>query len=547
MSASARRNSLAVVAAIVLIALGAPVARSAEHFGVISGNVRDVRGIPLVGALVVIQTSFPWAVERSTLTDKSGFFSVPNLIPGSYSIKVSQSRFLPTAKNGIPLFSGANSVLTINLQTAIDVLQRNVNRTATDDITWTLRSSPSTQPILRLMDTKSATANESAVAESPDYSGYVRVFSQSLENSVGNTDAVSSEFAVTVPVAVNSQVTVVGQYSDAEDQPRGFGAKYEFVPGERKRARLAVNVRQGAMFPNGTKTSDLRELNVEYGEELQWSNHLAINYGAEVGRSEAITDQSYIRSRVGASWAPVTRTTIGGLVTTQSPDSGRDSSNMGRSYFERVVYIPPSLERYSHSEAGVSHVLSEATVVSANVFRDRIDTQAVFIDSPHGHRSVVVLDSSRMPSAGIRLHADHQVRHVRLGVGYTYGSGLGLKGGNSGADGANQFVRRRFHMAVALLATEFNPTRTELTAVYRWMSGFSASSLDPYQRFAEYNDPSLSLSIAQNLPLPVLGLIAGKLQAVVDARNLFDQSYGPSRFQFAQSPRLLKGGINLKF
>jgi hypothetical protein len=61
----------------------------------------------------------------------------------------------------------------------------------------------------------------------------------------------------------------------------------------------------------------------------------------------------------------------------------------------------------------------------------------------------------------------------------------------------------------------------------------------------EYNDPTLSVSIAQNLPTH--GMFPGKLQAILDARNLLDQSLGTPRTQIGQYPRLVKGGINFKF
>ena len=39
----------------------------------------------------------------------------------------------------------------------------------------------------------------------------------------------------------------------------------------------------------------------------------------------------------------------------------------------------------------------------------------------------------------------------------------------------------------------------------------------------------------------------GKVQAILDARNLFERPYGMGTMQVAQYPRLFKGGINFKF
>jgi hypothetical protein len=100
-------------------------------------------------------------------------------------------------------------------------------------------------------------------------------------------------------------------------------------------------------------------------------------------------------------------------------------------------------------------------------------------------------------------------------------------------------------MVTARFESEFELTQTTVTAVYRWISGFSLAPLDPYQRFAEYNDPTLSITVSQELPAPKR--IPARFRAIVDARNLFEPSFGSRRTVFAGHPRLLKGGIHIQF
>jgi hypothetical protein len=107
------------------------------------------------------------------------------------------------------------------------------------------------------------------------------------------------------------------------------------------------------------------------------------------------------------------------------------------------------------------------------------------------------------------------------------------------------YVAKRFHVVTARVKTDFELTNTELTAVYRWVSKYAASAIDPYQQNAEYNDPTLSISITQNLP--TFGAIPAKVQAIFDARNIFEQPFGSSKNQLALSPRFVKGGINIRF
>jgi hypothetical protein len=519
---------------------------AANDLGVICGEVRDSGGIPVVGALVIVAVAAsPELPERMAFTDKRGLFSIANLFAGEYSIKVTMPTFLPAIRNGIQLNSGGSTILTVSLQNALDIFRRVLSRdkSVAEDVVWTLRSARSTQPILRLTE---AQAQESTPATpGPDYTGYFQVYSKSVETTSGPSEGVGSQFSVTMPFDTGSRVTVAGQYSEIPNQPRGFGALYEFSPAGRHRATIGVNLRQGALFADPLQTGSLKEVQLEYGEQFQFSDHLVFNYGAEVGRTDSVTDRSYLRPRFGIAWVPEARTTLSVETSSQAPNA-EDDPIRGKEYFDRTIYVPPALESYSHTEAALSHILSETVEFSAAVFRDRTDTQAVFVGTPEGRRSLLILDMQRSPSQGFRLHLTRRFRNFETGLGFTAAGGLGIDGAGTDIDKlSSQLVPKRFQIVTARLKTDVDATQTEITAVYRWMSGFSVSRIDAYQRLFEYNDPTLSLTIAQSLP--TWRMFPGKVQAILDARNLFEQSFGPQRTQVAQYPRLVKGGINIRF
>jgi hypothetical protein len=512
----------------------------------ISGRVRDSSGAPLVGALVIVAAASPVIPERIAFTDKFGAFSVMNLFAGDYTVKVTMPRFLPSLKQGIRLNTGGSAILTVNLQNALDVVRRAVARdkTQSEDIVWTLRSSRSTQPVLRLVEPQKP--EQAPNTQGPDYSGYFQVYSKSVDSPRGPSDAVGSQFSVTMPLAPTSQVTVAGQYTEDPTQPRGVGATYDFVPADRHRASVGVNLKQSALFADPLRMGSLREVQVKYGEDFQWSDHLVFNYGAEAGRADSRADHSYLRPRFGVSWVPQARTTLTVAASTQAPAIADDPVR-GKEYFDRTAYVPPALERYSHTEASLTHILADNLEFSAAVFRDRTDTQALFVTTPDGRRGLLILDTSQSPSEGFRLHLNRQFRGgFEAGLAYTTATGVGIKQpGASLEEIQHQLLRRRFQVLAARFKADVDTTQTEITAIYRWMSNFSASHIDPYQRLIEYNDPTLSVSIAQNIP--TWRLFPGKVQAILDARNLFEQSLGPQRSQIAQYPRLVKGGINIKF
>src|SRR5262249_52774042 len=137
----------------------------------------------------------------------------------------------PPPPNRIHLSPGAVATLTVKLETSMDVVRRAESRDAKDaqNIVWVLRSSRSTQPVLRLLDPK-LNNGPGASPPSTDYSGYVQVYSRSVETSAGTTDSLGSHFSVTLPLQSNAKVTVAGQYDELPTQPKGVSALYEFRP-----------------------------------------------------------------------------------------------------------------------------------------------------------------------------------------------------------------------------------------------------------------------------------------------------------------------------
>src|SRR6059036_2881566 len=373
-----QRFSTKLVLGIAALLLVPSIASAGNGLAAINGRVHNSAGSPIAGALVIVAAASPIIPERVALTGKDGSFSIPNLFAGQYSVKISMPQFLPALKQGIQLNAGGTVVLTVNLQNAMDVVRRAVSRQQgkSDDIVWTLRSSRSTQPVLRIADSTQKAEGAAKSPSGPDYSGYLQVYSKSVETSSGVTQGVGSQFSLTVPVDAKSQITVHGQYNEAPMQPRGFGASYEFVPASHHKAEIGMNLRQGALFGDPLESDGSREVQVRYGENFQWSDHLVFHYGAEAGRADAVSDHSYLRPRLGISWVPQARTTISVTASSQAP-AAADDPIRGRDYFDRTVYVPPALERYSHGEAEFSHVFSDSLEFTAAMFRDRTDTQAL--------------------------------------------------------------------------------------------------------------------------------------------------------------------------
>jgi TonB-dependent receptor len=115
---------LAFLSLLVILIAGIPtIGQTAK--GSLSGRVTDPSGAVLQGAQVALTGS-----SGSVLSDKQGEFIIPNLTPGSYSVKVSFAGFAPLTQT-ITIASGQAAHLDAALQVASGIQQVVVN--GTDD------------------------------------------------------------------------------------------------------------------------------------------------------------------------------------------------------------------------------------------------------------------------------------------------------------------------------------------------------------------------------------------------------------------------------
>jgi len=515
----------------------------AGHTGTIAGSVLDSSGRPVIGALVSMATAGPSTVDRMVLTDSRGVFSFENLVAGEYSVQVTMPQFSPSNKEKIQLAAGANASLKFNLQTVADVMRRAASRDARQsaDIVWTLRSSRGTQSVLRYSDSTSISLFRKLL---PDYSGYVQFYSKADPGALAQSNSKGSRFAVTLALPADAKVTFSGQYNESPLEPKGASTLYEFTPTEGHKTQIGLNARQGVVLDDNFSAEDLKELQFKYSDRFNLTKTLVAEDGAEVGHAEGRASNNYVRPRASLSWVPNDRTVFNMAVSTQAPGQDDDPVR-GREYFEQVN-LPPSYEHYLHAEIGASRFLDDATKVSMALFEDRANYRALFVTSPDGRRGLLVFDGKGTPSQGMRLFANREFYGFEAGLGYTIANGPSLNPRSSSLDEIRQQIsNRQFQVVTARLKTDFELTNTELTAVYRWISKDAAGPIDPYQGALEYNDPTLSISVAQNLP--TFGAFPGKVQAIFDARNLFEQPVGSSKTQLTHSPRFVKGGINIRF
>ena len=111
-----KRSAAILVFAIVAISiLGASHAYAQVVGATLSGTVKDASGAAVPGAQVSIKNSAT-GIARDLTTDSAGFYTAPNLLPGTYEVTVSSQGFTTEVLNGISLTVGAQQVLNPTLR-----------------------------------------------------------------------------------------------------------------------------------------------------------------------------------------------------------------------------------------------------------------------------------------------------------------------------------------------------------------------------------------------------------------------------------------------
>src|SRR5467141_3296682 len=121
MSIAARQNDLALRIGAIMLALfvasgGLACAARAQAVGAsLSGLITDERGGTVPGATVSIK-NVGTGIVREVTSNGDGFYSAPNLLPGTYEVRVTAQGFQTSIQKDIQLTVGAQQALNLSLK-----------------------------------------------------------------------------------------------------------------------------------------------------------------------------------------------------------------------------------------------------------------------------------------------------------------------------------------------------------------------------------------------------------------------------------------------
>jgi hypothetical protein len=245
---------------VALSILGTGQAYAQVSGATLSGTVTDPSGATIPQAQVVT-TNISTGVSRNVTTDSAGFFTAPNLLPGTYEVRITATGFSTQVRTGITLTVGAQQALPITMQ--VGQVSQTVEVT-TEAPTVELSSSA-----------LSATVNSTTVRELP-------------LNGRSWTDL------ATLQPGVDAIQTQVSFTAGADRGNRGFGSQVSISGARPQQNNYRLDGISINDYSNGAPGSVLGgNLGVDAIQEF---SVLTSNYSAEYGRTSGGVVNAITRS-----------------------------------------------------------------------------------------------------------------------------------------------------------------------------------------------------------------------------------------------------------
>jgi hypothetical protein len=545
-----------------------------------------------MGAVVEVFVSAV-KVGTTVFTDSRGYYEAANLPAGTYQVKATALSFLPTLRENVVLHSHTRAIVNLTLSTLADALKLMPARRSAgdepDDWHWTLRSATS-RPVLRVLEKNKDAKTNSNDTDIEDRSSLVVVSNNSNERGgdnhpikasvaliagaeaggFGGAGDVTTSFALEKSLFSSGTLSFNGNIGASAGDPTGvLRASYAHNLGENSRPTFTVTYRHFAAPGAAVLNSPYSAIEMSSSDSMTVAGFIDLNYGADLqsmqfaDRITAIKPHGSVDVHISpnmvveyryATSEPDTRATKG--FDTAPADLSESGPRMALTNGEPVV------EHARHHEVSVSRRMGDTRVQLA-AFLDRVHNLVLTgAGDPTSYSDDILPDvysgtfsygfAPGVSSAGARVVVQRKISEdLTATVDYSTGQAVSAADANAAWQTlAQSFGVGRQHSVGAKLYGYIPSAGTRLIASYKWTSGNALSTVDAFNASPGQIDPYLSIFIRQPLPC---GFMPGKMDALLDMRNLLAQGYVPVMGQdgrtvyMVQSARALRGGLAFTF
>jgi len=570
----------ALILTVGTVAVGtstaSPPAKSAS--GSLTGVVRDISGVPQMGATVeIISEAVRPAAPLDLFTNTQGTFRGQKLSPGFYTVRVTLAGFLPTLEKHVRINSNLTTVLRIELESmfaSLDELRRSPSSAPimSDDWKWVLRSASAMRPVLEWMDGDLAAANVTLENGKPRPPRARIEFTDGARRpgSVSNVpSSPATAFAYDQKLGTG-RLLLAGQMSyDPSNAPAGGFATVWLPTGSLGAGpHTAVVIREAKLGPDGPTFHGVR---IDQGGTVSFSNDVVLRYGGEfvmVGlRSEASTvrPRAELDVRISDDWH-------GALIFASQPSGpepleqgGEETGGELAAALNELDAFPallwhnkhPLLQNGWHEEVAAERKLGIKGKLQIAAFHDENLHAAVFgrgnsLPSADFFQDYFsngfAYDGGSSNSWGARAALRERLTdEIEWTLLYSFAGALSPLE-DTDAPLRESFRTLQRHSLGASVTARIPRSGTKVSAGYKWTNGVSVSRVDSYGESLFQMDPYLHIGFRQQLPK----FMAGRWEAVADCDNLLAQGYvslnsRDGHVLLVPAFRTFRGGLTLQF
>lgn len=549
---------------MVALVLSFP-AWAADRPAAISGYVRDVSGVPQMGAVVQIAGM---AVRNLTVfTDGAGFYSATGLLPGLYTVKVSAPSFLPALREKIGLHPGSSMHLNVTLNTLLDAVRVGPMRGTgdDDDWKWTLRS-VANRPVLRVFDDPSMGGEQ----ENHDLKASLSFLAGSAAGGYGSGSDMSTGFSVERSIFSADRIGLTGNVGYGDGLPSAvLRALYSHKMPDGAGPSMSLSVRRFAPSDPNLHNAALQAVALNAADSMTIGDVFELKFGSEMQTIQFLGRVSAFRPYGSASFRASPNTVLQYDYTTSLPgdrdELGSDSQQSELTEAEPRVSVEnfaTKLESAHHHELNISH-RSGKTNMQVAVFNDHVQNTALIGTGeitaaggfvlPDVYSGTFTYTGDTLDTSGVRVVLERSLcSDLSATLDYASGGVLDLTKPDVELQSAQQWIStERRHAVAAKLSGTVSRTHTHWIASYRWVNGRALTPVDMFNASPGQSGAFLNLLIRQ--PIPTLGFLPSHMEGIIDVRNLLAQGYVPVMGQdgqtvyLVQAARSVRGGLAITF
>jgi hypothetical protein len=499
----------------------------------------------------------------TVFTDEAGYFTATGLLPGLYSLKVTAPSFLPALREKIGIRPGGSININITLSTLLGAMQLGPVRTLPDDDDWkwTLRS-VANRPILRIFDDPLP-----AEKQSHEFSGSVSFVAGSAAAGYGTGSDMSTSFRLERSIFSDGRLAFTGNVAYGDTLPSAVvRARYSRRLPNGSEPTMSVSLSRLAPTDPNLHNAALQSLALSAGDDFVLGDVLELKFGSELQTIQFLGHLNAFRPYASAEMHLSPNMVLEYDYTTSRPDTrtekGFDSAPADLSESNPRVSLlsfMPRIESAHHQEVSLSRRVGKTNLQVA-AFSDRITDPALTgigaVTSTNGFllpdlsSGTFSYSGRNLDTSGVRVVLQHKfASDLTATVDYAFGGVLDLSRPDVSIQQAQQWIStERRHALAAKLSGTVSRTGTRWIASYRWTNGQALTPVDMFNASPGQSDPFLNIFIRQ--PIPTLG---GRMEALIDIRNLLAQGYIPVLGQDGQtvylvdSARSIRGGVSFTF